>query len=1073
MKKLFILCYLLCNALLIHAQGYTPYIQNFGPRDYGKTQPSENYAVLQDQQGYLYFGNAGGVLQYDGKKWNFIPVKTGHFVSALSIDKNGRIFVGSFGEFGYLNLEKNGTLHYKSLVPLLNQKDQDIGLVMRVHSTSTATYFQLEDKIIEYKNNECVLIGSENTFHLSFLVEDRIFARERYVGLIEIEKGKKILLSDDTLFSEYGIFSILPYKTNELLIVTQEKGLFIFNTGNKSLISFGQDSTLLRNIRFYGGVELNSHAYALNSLDNGIIIVDRFGKITRTINKKGGLASDEVTQVQLDRQKNLWAATPSGISFINTNSPFEYFKSTNGLEGSVECVGFSGDFIYVGTNEGIFEMHKANNFFIKRKDLNAHVYSITPQSKNDPSKLIVATSGGMYSLYQEQIQLLKKGNYHLSAELSNDFSLWIGINGLTIIRKSDGFIIHKTDLSISRALGVEIDTVRKEAWIGTLSMGMIRAKFNSNYSEITDWDIYDDLDGLDIEFCRPVKIDNEIKFISSGGFNLFVYEEEVAKSLPDSLKGKPEFERGYFDVYHYKGKEFNKEVSAFLQTKDDFSIACIYTKIHAFIWDEEFTKEFNTIDLGRINGLFHNGNEIYICGDEGMIRFQSDLILENNLHKSEWNNFSAIIKKISAKNGELLYGGHPLSSEELLSLPYKENTLEFEFAFPYYESHHQPEFSWYLEGHDEQWSNWTFESKARFTNLHEGTYTLRVRARTIDGIESKEAVYSFEISSPWYRTSVAYILYAVIFIILIWLAIKISSYNLKQKNARLESIVQERTHEIAQKNKELESSNEQILHQKNEITDSITYAKRIQEAILPINKEIKKCFPKSFILFKPKDIVSGDFYWFHHTPAADVLICADCTGHGVPGAFMSMICTDKLNHTVLEKKIINPGGLLSEVNIGIKRSLKQENEEGTQTKDGMDAAVISYQASNKTLTYAGANRALWLVRNGEITEYKPTKSAVGGFTPEDQIYEELIISVQSGDRFYMSTDGYADQFGGHKGKKMMVKSFKELILQIQNHSINEQEQLLDKAFEDWKNHPDPLGGTFEQVDDVCVIGIEF
>jgi serine phosphatase RsbU (regulator of sigma subunit) len=310
-------------------------------------------------------------------------------------------------------------------------------------------------------------------------------------------------------------------------------------------------------------------------------------------------------------------------------------------------------------------------------------------------------------------------------------------------------------------------------------------------------------------------------------------------------------------------------------------------------------------------------------------------------------------------------------------------------------------------------------------------------------------------------------------ILLVYIAIRISSYQLKQKNIRLEAIVQERTAEIAHKNVALEHQNIQILHQKAEIMDSITYARRIQEAILPLRSEILRAFPNSFVLFKPKDIVSGDFFWFQHYNGKSIIICADCTGHGVPGAFMSMISSDKLNFTVHEKRIFSPGAMLSEVNKGIKKSLKQESEEGEKTKDGMDAAICSFDPERSELIYAGANRPLWLVRNGEIQEYKPTKCAVGGFTPEDQIYEEVIISILPGDRVYMSTDGYADQFGGEKGKKMMVKNFKEKILAIQHLPLVEQGNALGAYFEAWKGHLDEKGEAYEQVDDVCLIGIGF
>ncbi|MBX7095961.1 MAG: SpoIIE family protein phosphatase, partial [Flavobacteriales bacterium] len=243
-----------------------------------------------------------------------------------------------------------------------------------------------------------------------------------------------------------------------------------------------------------------------------------------------------------------------------------------------------------------------------------------------------------------------------------------------------------------------------------------------------------------------------------------------------------------------------------------------------------------------------------------------------------------------------------------------------------------------------------------------------------------------------------------------------------------------------------------------------------QEAILPIRAEILLHLPDSFVLFKPKDIVSGDFFWFHHSGEASIIVCADCTGHGVPGAFMSMICTDKLNHTVHEKEIFQPGSMLSEVNKGIKKSLKQENDDSVKTKDGMDAAICKIDPKRSSIIYSGANRPLWRVRNGELEEFKPTKCAVGGFTPEEQLFDEVEIPFEKGDCFYMSSDGFADQFGGEKGKKMMVKNFKEKILTIWKLPMDQQMKELDLHFETWKQYYDEYGEQYEQVDDVCVIG---
>lgn len=259
------------------------------------------------------------------------------------------------------------------------------------------------------------------------------------------------------------------------------------------------------------------------------------------------------------------------------------------------------------------------------------------------------------------------------------------------------------------------------------------------------------------------------------------------------------------------------------------------------------------------------------------------------------------------------------------------------------------------------------------------------------------------------------------------------------------------------------TQNESITIKNKEITDSITYAKRIQEAKLPNKENFYTSFPQSFILFKPKDIVSGDFYYFHTTQQLTFIAAADCTGHGVPGAFMCMIGSEKLENSVSQNT--DTSNILMQLNKGIKTSLRQSNN-NESTRDGMDIALCSIDKENGILKFAGANRPLWIIRKGQsaIEEIKATKKAIGGLTENDTTFESHELKLQQGDTFYIFTDGYADQFGGKSGKKLMTKKFKEILLDIKNKTMQEQEKYLNDFIEEWK------AGT-EQVDDILVIGI--
>jgi serine phosphatase RsbU (regulator of sigma subunit) len=258
------------------------------------------------------------------------------------------------------------------------------------------------------------------------------------------------------------------------------------------------------------------------------------------------------------------------------------------------------------------------------------------------------------------------------------------------------------------------------------------------------------------------------------------------------------------------------------------------------------------------------------------------------------------------------------------------------------------------------------------------------------------------------------------------------------------------------KGKEIESKNK-------DITDSITYAKRIQQAKLPEKKEIYASLPDCFVLFKPKDIVSGDFYYFHKKEEFVYIAAADCTGHGVPGAFMSMIGSDKLEGAVSESS--DPSEILSLLNTGIKTSLRQSDSDES-TRDGMDIALCSIDTVNRIVKYAGANRPIWIIRKGQtlIEEIKATKKAIGGLTEDKQHFDSFEITLKQGDTFYLSTDGYADTFNGRTDKKLTTRKFKEILLAMQDETMQEQEKQLDNFIEEWK-------AGIEQVDDILVIGV--
>jgi serine phosphatase RsbU (regulator of sigma subunit) len=307
--------------------------------------------------------------------------------------------------------------------------------------------------------------------------------------------------------------------------------------------------------------------------------------------------------------------------------------------------------------------------------------------------------------------------------------------------------------------------------------------------------------------------------------------------------------------------------------------------------------------------------------------------------------------------------------------------------------------------------------------------------------------YLFGIIKPLYTISPENTeTFSMIFFVLAMLLTFIAGYYLMSTNREYEDIIIQQKEKMESKNKE--------------ITDSINYAKRIQAAILPTDNTFRTHLPDSFVLYKPKDIVAGDFYWLEKKNDLIIFAAADCTGHGVPGAMVSVICNNALNRSVREFNLTDPAQILNKTREIIISEFEKSDDE---VKDGMDISLCCYNPVTKQLVWAGANNPLWVVNEEGLTEYKANKQPIGKFY-DPKPYTSHTLHLKKNDQIFIFTDGYQDQFGGPKGKKFKASSLKSLILSLRDKQTGEQKEIIENTFENWK-------GFLEQIDDVCVIGV--
>ncbi|MEZ4938626.1 MAG: SpoIIE family protein phosphatase [Crocinitomicaceae bacterium] len=1068
--------FLLITSIFVLSQSFYPPIDNFTSRDYGKDQIPENLDIVQDHRGVIYVGNSGVVLEYDGSNWRKIPVISGTIVRALAVDENGMVYVGTTGDFGRLVPNNKGELVYESLIDSSFAAQYPFADIWRISNVNEKIYFQAYELVFVYdtKSKQLSTIETKTTYHTSFACDGRFYLRERETGLGYYENDEFHLLKNGEIFKDLGVFGMVKDKASDtIMIITQEVGLW--KLIHNEIIPFEcVNNDFLSQQLVMGAERLEDNNIAINTFLSGVYIIDFQGNILKKINKRTGLRVNAVNAVFEDRDNNIWLALSNGISKVNYNSPLSFYNEKAGLMGGVMSVVRFNNRIYVGTNNGLFVQNIGDTEKTEFEKIGAILDPVW-DIKQVGSDLWIATEHEV--LIMDGNENFRRKNYNSTNKIffdeSNGIVITGGPNGVYIFDVVTGMELTRIDgpmYTVSNI--VKNPSTEKgvhEYWLSSINYSVIKIVYSNGQFSFSG---YNSMDGLEVNFiAKPMIFNNRVVFGTGSGLLCFISEEEVRKELPDSLKDDPDFVKGYFDVFPLFDSTYTQ--SSIFNLKEGKSRTWVVIEGQIGYFENStgkyIKKPFWGIDYGRINELYlEEDGTLWICAADGLIRFKEN---ERKIYDSKFNT---ILRSVSMTGDSLIFMGSFMadnglfvSSEQTgdpVIIEYKFNSMKFTFAAPYFEDNHRLTYQYMLEGYDLSWSNWGVNTEAVYTNLHEGDYVFKVRAKNVYGTISEIAEYRFTINPPWYRTYWAYTLFGVLLILLILIIVRISMARLKAKNAWLEGVVAERTKEIADKNIVLEHQKDEILHQKMEIEDSINYAKRIQTAILPLEKNIKLNLPESFVLFKPKDIVSGDFYWFAKQDDKLIFICADCTGHGVPGAFMSMIGSDKLNTAVLERGVVMPDSILSELNVGIKRTLKQEGDKES-TKDGMDASIVTIDLAKRKLYYAGANRPLWVVKNGNIEEIKATKVAVAGFTPDDQVFEMHEFDIFPGDLFYMSSDGYADQFGGDKGKKLKVKAMKEIILENMDLPMEEQKQVLDDQIMDWMK-------GYEQVDDICVIGIK-
>lgn len=1066
------------NSINIYSQSNMfglPYIDVYTPEQYKAHK--QTWAATQDGRGVMYFANTTGVLEFDGYYWRLIKINNKNLVvRALFTDKTGRVFVGCPQTMGYLAPNKIGEMTYVSLVDKIeNEKYRNFKGINSIFSLGDTIYFAGDDILFKYYNDKIIsypIKGLRQTHQ----VNGRIFIRISQKGLFEFINDKAQLLPQGNKYKDIGFINVLPYD-DKIIIVTVRNGLLLYDGVKIQKLSTPIDDFLSKN-RVISATMIQQNQYAIGTLSAGLIIVNKQWKFLQHLHSKVGLKDNLISNIYKDNCENLWL-TGHNISYVLNSLPVSKFDAKQGLTSTTHAALEYNNILYTGSISGLYYQDLENiknnrensKAYFKQLGMPQNIWQIDTIN----GILLSATNMGVVEFQNQQTRyvvdnigvwkLLRVNNNKLLIAGTNDGLLLLGYKAKQKKKKQffgNWHIKNKVKGFNGKCRHIVIDK-SNDLWLSHSTKLIKRLSFNRTMDSVSvkKYVIDDPIKDVGKKYVFRVnnKIlvgtkngiyqysDKEDKFILSKDLNHLIEKgiQVVAMSVDD--KG---------NIYYKQKRKSNKT--------DDY----VY-ELGKFVLQDDGTYINYKKPFYRLRNSIYSmtalpNNKLLIGALKGFVMYQPNDKLYNKPYKT-------IIRSVELiSQDSIIYGGCTIDSiankTEITEVDFENNDLQFTFAAPYFDSPKSVVYKFYLEGNDKTWSDWETKNYKEYSNLTEGNYTFRVKAKNIYETESNEAVYSFTILPPWYRTAWAIVCYMLFVAMLIWGIVRLSVRRLRKQKEYLEQVVKERTAEIRLKNEQLSTKNKTIEEKNDNITASITYAKRIQEAMLPLLERIDNALEDYFILFKPRDIVSGDFYWFAERDGKIIFTAVDCTGHGVPGAFMSMIGSEILT-TIVNKGITKPSEILDNKDMYVKKALKQDK---TENHDGMDMSLCTIDKKNKIVEWAGANNPLIYIQNNKLTYIKGDLRSIGGYqiipdVGSPDFTNHQISYKETPSYFYIFSDGFQDQFGGPKERKFMVKRLKQLILDNHKKPMEEQHKIYDSAIEEWM-----LGQ--EQTDDILLIGFK-
>lgn len=1008
------------------------------------------YSIQQDSKGYLWVSTGDGLCRFDGKRFKNFNVQDGlseNIITTSFIDQNETLWLGH--NSGGVSVMKN-----EKISKVKPSKDC-ISAIKGIRSLDSEIYFLSQNEgLFHIVDNIIVPIGNFgfSGFYAFEIMNDKNMLIGTDEGLVQITKQNNKWVKKSVLFKDKWITTIAKGKMKGVHIVAiQDEGISEVKLVGNQLKTKVWKINKVKNVTINSIFEDDNFNVWLGTNGSGVLKIkntDKYsakGRVT-SYNTQTGLSSNFVRSIYNDREGNLWIGSfGEGLSSLQ-NEFFVFHTLPIDLPDlSTYAILTTNNKRYLGLNNGLMVMK--------------------------------ADSINSYTFYTEHNGFV---NDRVTSLYEKDNSVWIGTlkNGVFEYDKTLKTFIHrKID---SGTLSQQVNQISGRGnliWIATHG-GLYR--YNTTSKEVT---LFDMSSGLSHNAIISIEISkNGAVFVGTFSRNLFkIHNEKISKlevkntgeleivSISEDFDDNIWIATSESGIFRYDGIKFRH------YTEQDGLYSNYTYSIHhdknGNIWvgHQGGLSKLNVTDnqitvynhLKGINGqmlpramFLDNQYSLWIGGEYALINYNADD--ENKII------IAPVINLTSLLIDEKLF-----STNNAIELPYGNYRIQFEFIGISFKNPDSINYKFVLEGHDKAMSKITSENFALYGNLSDGEYKFKVYAFTKEGVISeKPAFISIVIDKPFWKKAWFILLVIGIIGASIYYLFDLKTRRYKKNELILQNKLQEKTKEVVEKAEKIEVINK-------DITDSINYAKRIQSSILPDIQILTDHLPESFIFFEPRNIVSGDFYFIEKHGNKIIVASVDCTGHGVPGAFMSMIGSVSLRniYNSFNGTWKTPDEVLELLDKEVKTLLQQNTTDSLKpleeiTRDGMDLTLCEICLENNEVLYSSARRSIITVQNGEIITMKGDRRSIGDTDPDSTPFTLHKLLMAKGDSLFLFTDGFTDQFGGPRNKKLNIKGTREIIERLQTRNKNEYFNTVSTAFFEWKAEQ-------EQTDDVLFIGIQF